>query len=66
MARMIPEIEPELIENRGERSLYRAARSLPDDFTVCYSYRYKTDQHRDNPELFREVDSRFLIMSMTK
>lgn len=56
MARMIPDIEPELIDNSGERSFYRAARNLPDSYTVCYSYRYKEEEYRDNAELFREVD----------
>ena len=40
MARMIPELDPALIENEGQRRVYLAARELPEDFTVIYSYKF--------------------------
>ena len=54
MARMIPDINPVCIVNDGERRFYQAAQELPDDFTVCYSYRYR--QSDGEQELFREID----------
>ncbi len=54
MARMIPDINPVCIVNEGERRFYQAAQELPDDFTVCYSYRYR--QSDGEQELFREID----------
>jgi hypothetical protein len=46
MARMIPDINPLSIENAGERRFYQALQELPDDFTVCYSFRYQQNHVR--------------------
>lgn len=56
MARMIPEVDPEVITNSGERRFYQAAQQLPDSYTICYSYRYKMDENQHYQEMFREVD----------
>jgi len=40
MARIIPELDPGLIENEGERRVYLAARNLPKDYTVVYAYKF--------------------------
>jgi superfamily I DNA/RNA helicase len=40
LARMIPDLLPETIENNGERIFYDAARRLPNEYTVFYSYKY--------------------------
>jgi len=60
MARMIPELNPDTIENLGERLFYEAAYNLPDTYTVLYGYKYF--QHLHN-ELVREVD--FIIIHPT-
>ena len=39
MAKMIPDLLPETIENDGERMFYSIARELPDGYTVLYSYK---------------------------
>ncbi len=41
MARMIPDVSPQTIENDGERLFYSACRDLPPEYTVFYSYKYK-------------------------
>jgi len=54
MAKLIPDVSPERIRNRGERLLYRAAAELPDDYTVLYSYKFRYDEAgRDS---IREAD----------
>jgi len=40
MPHMIPDIDPRTIPNNGERLFYSAAAGLPDDYTVCYSFKY--------------------------
>lgn len=40
MARMIPDISPEMIDNNGERLFYTISSQLPDDYTVLYSYKF--------------------------
>lgn len=40
MARLIPELDPALIEHEGERRVYLAARDLPEDYTVIYAYKF--------------------------
>ncbi|MGE5559873.1 MAG: NERD domain-containing protein [Chloroflexota bacterium] len=42
MAVMIPDVPETMIENNGERMLYEAARTLPDEYTVLYSFKYRT------------------------
>jgi hypothetical protein len=42
MAKLIPDISPESIENNGELLFYGAAAELPDDYTVLYSYKYRS------------------------
>lgn len=43
MARMIPDVPPQMIENDGERLFYSACRDLPREYTVFYSYEYKME-----------------------
>lgn len=50
MARMIPDIIPDTIENNGERLFYSYVQALPDDFTVIYSYKYYYER-RDEDKL---------------
>jgi hypothetical protein len=40
MATMIPDLMLEQIANDGERVFYLAARKLPEEYTIFYSYRY--------------------------
>lgn len=54
MATMIPDILPEMIENNGERMFYSAARELPDNYSVLYSYKYQLPY--DVRESIREAD----------
>lgn len=55
MARMIPDIPVESIENLGERMFYTAAKKLPDDYTILYSYKFAVgDVDRDT--IMREAD----------
>ena len=42
MARMIPDLDVRSIPNDGERTVYNAARSLPAQYTVFYSFKYGT------------------------
>lgn len=44
MATMIPNRSLEQIKNAGERSVYEAARSLPDDYTVIHSFYFQRDR----------------------
>jgi hypothetical protein len=57
MATMIPDLMPEQIANDGERLFYAAARGLPEEYTVFYSYRYYEDP---DEERVREAD--FIIV----
>lgn len=40
MARMVPDIDLQMIGNQGERLFYEAARRLPDDYAVFYSFKF--------------------------
>lgn len=54
VATMIPELDPASIHNSGEREFYLAARELPREYTVCYSYRFMTPG--SSGEELREAD----------
>jgi hypothetical protein len=54
MAVMVPDLHPQGIANEGERRFYQACSSLPDTFTVCYSYKYNDNE--DGLEILREAD----------
>lgn len=56
MARMIPNVDALTIENNGENLFYQAAASLPNNYTVLYSYKYKTDELANTPDTIREAD----------
>jgi ATP:corrinoid adenosyltransferase len=58
MARMFPELDPNTIENRGERLFYEAARQLPAEYAVIYGYRYY-----DKDGTLREAD--FIVLHPT-
>lgn len=60
MANMIPDIDPQTIENDGERAFYRAARKLPEDYTVLYSYKYLVSDEEETLSPVREAD--FIIV----
>jgi hypothetical protein len=54
MAKMVPDILLDTIENNGEQIFYDRASKLPDAYTVLYSYTYQLgDEVR---EKFREAD----------
>jgi len=55
VARMIPDIPVECIENIGERVFYSAASELPEDYTVLYSYKFAVGE-RDKDTVMREAD----------
>src|SRR5690348_3718868 len=57
MAKMIPDIDPTTIENKGEKGFYEAALLLPDPYTIFYGYKYL--QELSN-HLVREAD--FIII----
>jgi hypothetical protein len=57
MATMIPDLMPEQIANDGERVFYLAARKLPEEYTIFYSYRY---YEVPDEERVREAD--FIIV----
>ena len=40
MARVVPELNPDLIDQEGERRLYLAARNLPEDYSIVYGYKF--------------------------
>lgn len=56
MAKMIPDIPLETIENRGERTFYELARKLPDEYTVFYSYKFALEDDASDPYNLREAD----------
>jgi len=55
MAVMIPDLPTVSIENLGERLFYSAARELPADYTVLYSYKFAVTD-RANEAVMREAD----------
>jgi ATP:corrinoid adenosyltransferase len=60
MARMIPELDTEAIENRGERIVYETLIQLSEDYTVLYGYKYIQHHYED---LVREAD--FILVHPT-
>jgi hypothetical protein len=52
MATMIPDIDPRDIPNAGEGKVYAALRSLPPNYTICYSLKYRVA----NPAAHRGAD----------
>ena len=60
MAIMIPNIDPEGIDNWSERSFYRAAQRLPQGFAVLYSYKFKDERSSEDFDVIREAD--FVIL----
>ena len=60
MANMVPDIDPALIENSGERRFYEAARDLPDAYSVFYSYKFTLGGGSESHEYLYEAD--FIIV----
>ncbi len=60
MATMIPDIDPAIIENDGERLVYLAALTLPADYTVLYSYKFTVGDNFGSPGIVYESD--FIII----
>jgi len=58
MAGMIPDILPETIANNGERLFYSYAMSLPEDYTVLYSYRF----YKEDPTEDKLLEADFIIV----
>lgn len=56
MAIVLPEINPELITNRGEQIFYEAACRLPDAYTVFYNYEYITEGGLLDNNAYYEAD----------
>ena len=56
MATLIPYLNPESIENTGERLFYQAAANLPGEYTVLYSFKYLIPESQYYPETIREAD----------
>jgi hypothetical protein len=56
MAKMIPDLFPETIENEAERYFYEKARQLPDKYTVFFSYKFSVEEDRNDPYGLREAD----------
>jgi DNA polymerase III delta prime subunit len=60
MARMIPQVDPSTIANRGERELYaRFSRQLPRDWTVRHSFAFCWFEGR----FLRETEIDFVIVA---
>jgi hypothetical protein len=53
---MIPDLDPRMIENDGERRVYAALRVLPSDYTVLYSYTFRTMPRTGSDADFGEAD----------
>jgi len=60
MANLIPDIDPSMIENKGERRFYRAAMELPDDYTVVYSFKFTVSESKKPSSTVYEAD--FIII----
>lgn len=56
LAKMIPDVILDTIENAGERYFYQKAKELPDHYTVFYSYKYSAENNRTDPYGLREAD----------
>ncbi|MGI6642419.1 MAG: NERD domain-containing protein [Bacillota bacterium] len=63
MATMIPDLDPRLIDNDGERRVYAALRRLPASYTVLYSYRFRTRVAEDLDSHPGEAD--FVVVNPT-
>lgn len=61
MAIMVPDINPALIKNDGERAFYTAASKLSNDYYVFYSFKYIEDGEIEGAPNVREAD--FVIVS---
>jgi len=53
---MIPDLDPRMVENDGERLVYSALRGLPPEYTVLYSYSFKTMPESGADAEFGEAD----------
>ena len=60
---MIPDLDPRLIDNDGERIVYAALRRLPAPYTVLYSYKFRTGIPSDLEGDAGEAD--FVVVSPT-
>ncbi|MGI6631420.1 MAG: NERD domain-containing protein [Bacillota bacterium] len=60
---MIPDLDPRLIDNDGERRVYSALRRLPASYTVLYSYKFRTGVPSDLEGDAGEAD--FVVVSPT-
>ncbi len=56
MARLVPDIDPALIENSGEKDFYEAVRELPGSFNVYYRYKFSTGETVKSLEKVFEAD----------
>ena len=56
MAKMVPDIDASTIYNDGEKALYTALTKLPDEYTVCYSYKYGIIDEDKSAFPYREAD----------
>jgi len=63
MATMIPDLDPRLIDNDGERRVYAALRRLPPSYTALYSYKFRTTATPDLEGNPGEAD--FVVVSPT-
>jgi hypothetical protein len=60
---LIPDINPQTIENEGERLFYEAAAKLPTGYIVLYSFKYRIPESSTHAETVREAD--FVIIHPT-
>jgi hypothetical protein len=56
MARIIPDLTINEIENRGERLFYQACKALPPEYTVMYSFKYREANQKNGHVLVKEAD----------
>lgn len=56
MARMIPNIDPQIISNDGEKAFYTAAMKLPESYTVLYSLKYHEQNLDEETQGLKEAD----------
>jgi hypothetical protein len=62
MARIIPDLPAQMVQNDGELMFYSACRELPDEYTVFYGYKYRTNAPYEHDDLHSIGEADFVIV----
>jgi hypothetical protein len=62
MARMFPDVRPETIQNKGERLVYTALQSLPDDYQILHSLPWLRPDRSLRGAPLREGEADFVLL----